>query len=166
MTAGNLFDESDPIQEAAFRYAIERVNTNRNVLARNSKLTTTSERLPPNDSFTASKKVCQMFRNGVAAIFGPTSDDSCNHVQSMCQTVKIPHIQTRWNLMSTSSPLAINLHPHPLSMSKAYWEVVKAYGWKAFTILYDNDESLVRLQDLLYVSTKTGYRGESHLINR
>jgi len=34
---------------------------------------------------------------GVAAIFGPQTDVSADHVQSMCQTLRIPHIQMRWD---------------------------------------------------------------------
>ena len=31
-------------------------------------------------------------------------------------------------------------------------------GWKTFTILYDDEESLIRLQDLMKMSTTFGYR--------
>ena len=52
---GGLFDGAEPTQELAFRYAIDRVNSNRNVLPR-SRLTSSSERVPPSDSYIASKK--------------------------------------------------------------------------------------------------------------
>ena len=84
MYLGGLFDGADHSQEVAFRYAIERVNGNRHVLPR-SKLTPISERLTPNDSFAASKKVCQMLRVGVASILGPGSAISGDHVSAVCQ---------------------------------------------------------------------------------
>lgn len=89
--------------------------------------------------------VCQMTRFGVAAIFGPQSDVSADHVQSMCQTLKIPHIQTRWDPSSRPADdidknanitnieiviskesvnhqqqklMSINLYPHPESLSR------------------------------------------------
>ncbi|KAF5280600.1 hypothetical protein FQA39_LY05248 [Lamprigera yunnana] len=31
----------------------------------------------------------------------------------------------------------------------AYVDLVKAWGWKSFTIIYENNEGLVRLQELL-----------------
>ena len=34
------------------------------------------------DSFKASKALCELIKPGVAAIFGPTSSFSSNHVQS------------------------------------------------------------------------------------
>ena len=37
-------------------------------------------------------------------------------------------------------------------------DVVKAFGWKSFTILYDEEEGLSRLQDLMKLSTIYGTR--------
>jgi ionotropic glutamate receptor len=78
-----------------------------------------------------------MIRYGVAAIIGPQSEASADHVQSMCQTMKIPHIQTHWdpkrltamdvmksgnngynNGRNSNSPLSVNLYPHPASVSR------------------------------------------------
>ncbi|KAH0546102.1 hypothetical protein KQX54_006579 [Cotesia glomerata] len=35
------------------------------------------------------------------------------------------------------------------SVYDAYVDLVKAWGWKSFTIIYENNEGLVRLQELL-----------------
>lgn len=43
----------------------------------------------------------------------------------------------------------VNLYPHPSTLSKAYVNLVKAWGWKSFTIIYETNEGLVRLQELL-----------------
>ena len=75
-----------------------------------------------------------MVRHGVAAIIGPQSEASVDHVQSMCQTMKIPHIQTHWDPKrfamdviknggrytgsNSNSPLSINLYPHPAAVSR------------------------------------------------
>ena len=32
---------------------------------------------------------------------------------------------------------------------QAYVDIVKVWGWKSFTIIYENNEGLVRLQELL-----------------
>jgi hypothetical protein len=52
---GGLFDLSESKQEVAFRYAVERVNANRNILAK-SLLSAQIEKIPPQDSFHASKR--------------------------------------------------------------------------------------------------------------
>ena len=53
--AGGLFDMKDTVQEIAFRYAVDRVNLDREILPR-SRLTAQIERIPQQDSFYASKQ--------------------------------------------------------------------------------------------------------------
>lgn len=48
-------------QEVAFRYAVERVNANRKILT-NSLLSAQLEKIPPQDSFHASKR--GTYKNG------------------------------------------------------------------------------------------------------
>ena len=145
--------------------------------------------------------VCQMIRFGVAAIIGPQSEASADHVQSMCQTMKIPHIQTHWDPKrltamdvtksgdrsysgrNGNSPLSVNLYPHPASVSRvriivepagghwrgetisdfllsrqAYADVINGWKWKTFTVLYEDEDGLIRLQELLQLSITPGYK--------
>ncbi|XP_045476404.1 glutamate receptor ionotropic, kainate 2 [Harmonia axyridis] len=145
---GGLFHPADDKQELAFKYAVEKINNNRSILPR-SKLNAQIEHMPPQDSFHASKKVCHLLRNGVAAIFGPQSAHTASHVQSICDTMEIPHLETRWDYRLRRESCLVNLYPHPTTLSKAYVDLVKAWGWKSFTIIYENNEGLVRLQELL-----------------
>ncbi|CAH1126003.1 unnamed protein product [Ceutorhynchus assimilis] len=145
---GGLFHPTDDKQEIAFRYAIEKINSDRTILPR-SKLQAQIEKIPPQDSFHASKKVCHLLRQGVAAIFGPQSPHTASHVQSICDTMEIPHLETRWDYRLRRESCLVNLYPHPTTLSRAYVDLVKAWGWKSFTIIYENNEGLVRLQELL-----------------
>ncbi|KAL3278738.1 hypothetical protein HHI36_016268 [Cryptolaemus montrouzieri] len=145
---GGLFHPADSKQELAFKYAVDKINTDKSILPR-SKLNAQIERMPPQDSFHASKKVCHLLRNGVAAIFGPQSSHTASHVQSICDTMEIPHLETRWDYRLRRESCLVNLYPHPTSLSKAYVDIVKAWAWKSFTIIYENNEGLVRLQELL-----------------
>ena len=52
---GGLFDHSDTVQEIAFRYAVDRVNSDRDIMPR-SRLTAQIERIREQDSFYASKQ--------------------------------------------------------------------------------------------------------------
>ena len=52
---GGLFDLAESKQEVAFRYAVERVNANRKILSQ-SLLSAIIEKIPPQDSFHASKR--------------------------------------------------------------------------------------------------------------
>ncbi|XP_045499151.1 glutamate receptor ionotropic, kainate 2 isoform X2 [Colias croceus] len=145
---GGLFHPEDDKQEVAFRYAVERVNADRAVLPR-AKLLAQVETISPQDSFHASKRVCHLLRSGVAAIFGPQSAPAAAHVQSICDTMELPHLETRWDYRTRRESCLVNLYPHPAALSRAYVDLVKAWGWKSFTIVYENSDGLVRLQELL-----------------
>ena len=55
LISGGLFDLSESKQEVAFRYAVARLNGNRKVLP-NTVLSAQIEKIPPQDSFHASKR--------------------------------------------------------------------------------------------------------------
>ncbi|KAK9498544.1 hypothetical protein O3M35_003153 [Rhynocoris fuscipes] len=145
---GGLFHPADDKQEIAFKYAVERINADRAILPR-SRLSAQIEKISPQDSFHASKRVCHLLRSGVAAIFGPQSSQTASHVQSICDTMEIPHLETRWDYRLRRESCLVNLYPHPMILSKAYVQLVEAFGWKSFTIIYESNEGLVRLQELL-----------------
>lgn len=52
---GGLFHPSDDKQAVAFRYAVEKINNNRDILPR-SRLSAQIEQISPQDSFHASKR--------------------------------------------------------------------------------------------------------------
>ena len=62
--------------------------------------------------------VCHLLRSGVAALFGPQSGTTSSHVQSICDAMEIPHIETRWDFRLKRDDYSINLYPHPRTISK------------------------------------------------
>lgn len=63
--------------------------------------------------------------------------------------MEVPHLETRWDYRMRRESCLVNLHPHPSTLSKAYVALVHSWGWRSFTILYETNDGLVRLQDLL-----------------
>lgn len=151
---GGLFDSDDDTQETAFISAVNHVNSKRSILSK-SRLLAQVERIPPNDSFEAANRVCSLMSKGVAAIFGPQSPTSAAHVQSICDTFAVPHIETRWDPGLGSKMDSINLYPHPTVLSRAYVDLVREWGWKEFAILYEDNDGLVRLRDLFETQGRT-----------
>jgi len=145
---GGIFDPHDLRQEVAFRSAVNQVNKDADVLGQ-YKLVAFVESLPADDSFHASRRVCELLRDGMAGIFGPQSENTANHVQSISDAMEVPHIETRWNYKLNRDEYSVNLYPHPTSLSQAYYDVIKKLDWKSFVVLYDSGESLIRLQPLL-----------------
>jgi Receptor family ligand binding region len=62
--------------------------------------------------------VCHLLKTGVAAIFGPQSPQTASHVQSICDTMEIPHLETRWDFRLRRESCLVNLYPHPRAISK------------------------------------------------
>jgi hypothetical protein len=81
-----------------------------------------------------------MANQGIAAMFGPISSLTSAHVQSMCNAFEIPHLQWHWDARDTRDYYSISLYPHYLTLSMAYRDVVKYWGWDQFTVLYEDND--------------------------
>ncbi|XP_064612115.1 glutamate receptor ionotropic, kainate 2-like isoform X2 [Liolophura sinensis] len=154
---GGLFEPENEGQALAFKYAIEKLNVNNNILPQTLVIYDVQEVLT-HDSFHASKKVCKQLKEGVAAIFGPMSSLSAAHVQSVCDAMEIPHVQTRWDPNDIRDYYSMNLYPHYTTLSKAYLDLITYWKWERFTILYEDNDGLIRLQELFRASQKSSLK--------
>lgn len=57
-----------------------------------------------------------------------------------------------------------NLFPNPKKYSQAVYEIVKSFQWKKFAIIYESDDSLVRLQEIFQISSELQYRAHKQSI--
>lgn len=96
--------------------------------------------------------VCTMFQEGITAIFGPQSPSTANHVQSACDNFLLPRIETTWDFRNKRGNYTVNLHPHPDILTKAFADLITAWGWDKYIIVYENHESLIRLKEILHQS--------------
>ena len=62
--------------------------------------------------------VCHLLGLGVGALFGPESGTTSGHIQSICDAFEIPHIETRWDIVSKRNGYSINLSPSPRIIGK------------------------------------------------
>ena len=84
--------------------------------------------------------VCRILSSGVAALFGPSSSISAAHVQSICDAMEMPHVETRWDCRQDDDFFSINLYPQYMTLSRAYIEYIVYLQWKPFAILYETNE--------------------------
>ncbi|KAG8199188.1 hypothetical protein JTE90_016016 [Oedothorax gibbosus] len=154
---GGLFDTEDDEQELAFRIAVDKINADTSVLPR-SRLVAQVEKVAIDDSFRATKKVCSLLQTGLAGIFGPQSDVTSMHVQSMCDAIDIPHVETRWDFQLARADMSINLFPRPTVLAQAFVDLVKIWGWRSFSLVYDEHEGVIRLQDFLKEAQRNDWR--------
>ncbi|XP_034244808.1 glutamate receptor ionotropic, kainate 2-like isoform X2 [Thrips palmi] len=148
MHIGGLFGPDEWQDILAFRSAIERVNMDKRVLP-HVKLVPVVEVLNPVDGFAVSRKVCGMVANGVSALFGPSHRDLINIVSSISETLEIPHILTHYTSLRRPTKLRVNVAPDRQSISQAIVALLEDMAWKSFTIIYEDDEALFRLQEVL-----------------
>ncbi|XP_061072976.1 glutamate receptor ionotropic, kainate 1 isoform X3 [Conger conger] len=151
---GGIFEtlENEPIslEELAFKFAVTNINRNRTLMP-NTTLTYDVQRINLFDSFEASRRACDQLALGVAAVFGPTHSSSVSAVQSICNALEVPHIQTRWKHPSVDNKdtFYINLYPEYASISRAILDIVQFFKWKAVTVVYEDSTGLIRLQELI-----------------
>ncbi|KAL1491605.1 hypothetical protein ABEB36_012177 [Hypothenemus hampei] len=150
-----LFEENEnQLNPASFELAIRHANEK---LESNHKINNiTSGGLPTQEPFYAIKTICSLIENGIIGVFGPESLSNINAIQSVCDEKELPHILTRWIYYPLRPGTAINFYPYPPLLGKAYWDIIQSWRWKTFTVLYENDESLLRLSDLILTAKDNG----------
>lgn len=169
--SGGIFEAGDGILEMAFRSAVDRINSDKKILPR-TKLVAQVERIEKGDSFSASKRSkhgkpsidkvlihgtfsgCALVERGVAAIFGPQSIESSTHIQSICATLNIPHVESRLDFSPFPANQSVNLYPHPTLLGAAIRDLIKNKKWRKFAIVYQENEGKPRRPFLLERPTK------------
>ncbi|XP_063226898.1 glutamate receptor ionotropic, kainate 2-like isoform X2 [Bacillus rossius redtenbacheri] len=145
---GMFHKDVDDLQDEAFRCAVDRLNEEQKLLP-GSRLLPELVYVPAHDSYTAGKLVCNRTQSGITAVFGPQSADCKGVVSSICGLVRLPNLQTSWDVSADShSPGTLNLHPHPDLLAQAVFDVVKYLEWKTFAVIYQRHDGLMRLQEV------------------
>ncbi|CAH6792504.1 Grik1 [Phodopus roborovskii] len=133
--------ENEPVnvEELAFKFAVTSINRNRTLMP-NITLTYDIQRINLFDSFEASRRACDQLALGVAALFGPSHSSSVSAVQSICNALEVPHIQTRWKHPSVDNKdlFYINLYPDYAAISRAVLDLVLYYNWRTVTVVYED----------------------------
>lgn len=145
---GGLFESTEHDVGIAFARAVAAVNADDSILP-DVELVAKPIQVPQWDSFYTAKMVCELMSGGLAGIFGPSSASTAPQVQAVCDTMEVPHIQTLFNPYLNRETCSINLHPHHTTFAEILVRLVDVYEWKDFTILYEDDDSLVRVTRLL-----------------
>lgn len=107
------------------------------------------EYVPRDDSFRTSKKVCRQMEYGIQAIFGPSDPLLGPHIQSICEALDVPHIETRIDLDTSIKEFSINLHPSQHNMNRAYRDLIVFLNWTKVAIVYEEDYGLFKQQELM-----------------
>lgn len=143
---GALFGPNELQQELVFRAALNDVNNQE--LIPKSIFVPKVENITRDDSFDADRKACSLLGSGVVAILGPMVGAASQHVQAICDSLEVPHIEIKPDLMLRKPDLAINLYPSYDVLARAYIDLIQAWNWTSFAVVYESSEAMIRLQDI------------------
>ena len=98
--------------------------------------------------------MCHSLSQGVAALFGPNSPYTAHHVQSICDSKEIPHIETRWDYRvgPIREQYSINLFPYPPALSKVsvqYYSIIDQFSTNLFLYHPPNLNKVVLQSNLI-----------------
>ncbi|XP_049315539.1 glutamate receptor ionotropic, kainate 2 isoform X3 [Bactrocera dorsalis] len=144
-------DQRDSSIEYAFKYAVYRINKDKLLLS-NTQLIYDIEYAARDDSFRTTKKICRQLESGVHVIFGPSDALLSDHVQSICTSFGIPHIESRIDIDENSKELSINLYPSQRLMNLAHRDLMIFLNWTKIAVLYEDNLGIFNHQDLLHVT--------------
>lgn len=102
--------------------------------------------------------VCDQLALGVVAVFGPSHSSSVSAVQSICNALEVPHIQTRWKHPSVDNKdtFFINLYPEYTAIARAILDVVTFFKWRKLTVVYEDSTGRALFEEPT-VSSPTHY---------
>ncbi|CAG9860597.1 unnamed protein product [Phyllotreta striolata] len=101
------------------------------------------------EPFTAYKATCSFLRQSVVGIFGPQSALNFDIVQAITDRKDIPHILTRWIRPSEMRLQTFNFFPNPDRLADGFVDIINALEWETFTVLYTNEEHLIRSNEFI-----------------
>ncbi|XP_033113327.1 glutamate receptor ionotropic, kainate 2-like [Anneissia japonica] len=109
----------------------------------------------PEDSFESAQKACELLSKSVVAVFAPQTAAGAVAVESVCSSVSVPIIESRWDYQRHHNYASFNLYPQHNLLGEALKNLTEYFKMKKIAILYQYDEGLVRLQELLTASSNS-----------
>ncbi|KAF9423570.1 hypothetical protein HW555_001125 [Spodoptera exigua] len=106
------------------------------------------------DSYSTSLELCPFTsdnRGIVALIDARPTYGICDTTCLLCNRFNVTHLSLGWEPIATQAEdfFTFAYHPPPELISKAYATLIKDLGWDKFTILYEDDSSFIRLQEVI-----------------
>ncbi|XP_022103507.1 glutamate receptor ionotropic, kainate 2-like [Acanthaster planci] len=150
---GGLFVKGSK-SEQAFNFAVHRINRLK-APENDTTLVSVKRHIAGGNSFDAYKRVCSLLsqEGGIAAVFGPSTLEGNLAVDGVCDRLQVPHITARWEHKERPSSQTdlkiVNLYPHNRYISLLLSNLTESYAWTKMTIVYQDEEALIRLHHVL-----------------
>ncbi|KAL0880160.1 hypothetical protein ABMA27_002631 [Loxostege sticticalis] len=99
--------------------------------------------------------VCSLAEESVIGIIDGIGGRGSEIIQSLCDSMELPHVLIRYDFTYSSDWSLLNLYPSPIVYNKVVEQMVLRKEWKNFTIMYIRGRSLFRLHNLLQMGNDT-----------
>nr|XP_022912678.1 glutamate receptor ionotropic, kainate 2-like [Onthophagus taurus] len=141
---GLLIHDDSHDTEMAFDAALSRFNS----FNIHIEFESTKRVVSKDDVYSVYNEACDLISSteNLVGIFGPTSPAVAPIVTSICNNLEIPNVQIHWSSSQPQETTSINVHPDAKLFSIGLATVVKNLNWNSFAILFQDYESLIRLQ--------------------
>ncbi|XP_030746456.1 glutamate receptor ionotropic, kainate 2-like [Sitophilus oryzae] len=143
---GAFFDEEQ--QKTPLNWGVIEDNLHEDIEFQAPEIISVSE----NEIFDATVALCEFINNDqrLVAVFGPRSHILSTALESTCAYLGVPYFITSW-MPKTNLPFdnVFNLYPDTDLLIQGYAKIVESFDWHSIAVLYEDDDGLVRLQDVL-----------------
>ncbi|XP_050311076.1 glutamate receptor ionotropic, kainate 1-like isoform X2 [Anthonomus grandis grandis] len=123
--------------------------------------------VPQQDVYETVRTFCNASsRLPYTAIIGPKSHVSTEAIESICSSLTIPYFLTHWSFtpyFKETPKSTFNLYPESLTFSQALVSIVLSLDWPKFVVVYENADSLSRLQDVLKIQAYEEGSGQNEI---
>ncbi|XP_076374002.1 glutamate receptor ionotropic, kainate 1-like isoform X3 [Tachypleus tridentatus] len=145
---GGLMEENDKEIENAYQAGVDRINGDSSILP-TKQLSIQLSKLNAEDTFHTFQAACQLLSSGIIGFIGPTSLSPSSLIQSASSFFEIPHVHLQWDYRLVSNSFSLFMYPSIAVVSRAFRDIVETRGWKSYTIVYEDNEALIKLKELL-----------------
>ncbi|XP_049872847.1 glutamate receptor ionotropic, kainate 2-like isoform X2 [Pectinophora gossypiella] len=141
---GAIFENGTIFMKAAFLVAIQEVNKDQE-----DAFEPNMAEPPAGDLSSAETAMCGLLESNIFGIFGPPNRITLEHIQSIADSLEIPHIITYPMEKQDRNWFGVNLYPYHIAYSQVFTEIIEAKGWDEFTIIYEGAELLPFFDNIL-----------------
>ncbi|KAK3606318.1 hypothetical protein CHS0354_041952 [Potamilus streckersoni] len=142
---GAIFDLDDEASKTGFLFAVSRFNERPD---ENFQFSGIIDVIDVKDSFELAKSICSHMSTGVFILFGTQKFQSCDIVQAFTHTFQVPYVSPSLSDVCGKKLSDFRLHLKPRH-SKALADTIRHFRWKMFHYVYDSEEGLYSLQEIL-----------------
>lgn len=144
---GLITDSNFDVLSRIFSKAIEDVN-----VYLETPLRPVAREISFGNSLMAYNTMCETLSYGIATLFGPSHFYASKHLLNMCDEKEIPFIE----IYDHIKPTAFNLYPNSEAIAHALHDIIDAYEWTSFTLLYESGDYLELVTKLIDLYAEGG----------